>query len=90
MNINFGTSFGGPSGVRPGMEGQGVDAAKAKPADAARPAPGLVVSQGPAGLSSAEPTADVPAAALRRDDDLGRLAAAAFNLPPPPMPAFGD
>lgn len=29
-------------------------------------------------------------AALVRDDDLGRLMAAAFNLPAPPPPAFGD
>ena len=30
----------------------------------------------------------VPDAALDRDDALGRLVNAAFNLPPPPMPAF--
>ena len=40
-------------------------------------------------LRGSEPVADVPAEALVRDDDLGRLVSAAFNLPPPPMPAFG-
>jgi hypothetical protein len=32
--------------------------------------------------------AAIPESALRRDDGLGMLVAAAFNLPPPPMPAF--
>ena len=41
-------------------------------------------------LASAEPVADVPAAELVRDDALGQLVKAAFNLPPPPMPAFAD
>ena len=31
--------------------------------------------------------AAIPESALRRDDGLGMLVAAAFNLPPPPMPA---
>ncbi len=34
-------------------------------------------------------TAEIEAA-LTRDDDLGRLMDRAFNLPAPPMPAFGD
>ena len=33
---------------------------------------------------------DIPEAALSRDDDLGKLIGRAFNLPPPPMPAFAD
>ena len=41
------------------------------------------------GLASAEPVADVPDEVLSRDDALGKLMATAFNLPPPPMPAFG-
>ena len=41
-----------------------------------------------AALASAEPVADVPDAELVRDDALGQLVKAAFNLPPPPMPAF--
>ena len=43
----------------------------------------------PSGIASSEPVADVPDAALDRDDALGKLMAAAFNLPPPPMPPFG-
>lgn len=39
-------------------------------------------------LGKSEPLAEVPDAALSRDDELGRLVSAAFNLPPPPMPEF--
>ena len=39
-------------------------------------------------LRSSEPVAEVPDAALSRDDAIGKLVTAAFNLPPPPMPAF--
>ena len=42
----------------------------------------------PSGIASSEPVADVPDAALDRDDALGKLMNAAFNLPPPPMPSF--
>ena len=42
----------------------------------------------PSGIASSEPFADVPDAALDRDDELGKLMNAAFNLPPPPMPSF--
>jgi hypothetical protein len=41
-------------------------------------------------LQGSEPVTDVPAAELTRDDDLGKLMKAVFNLPPPPMPAFGE
>ena len=59
------------------------------PPPAARPAapawerPALVVSSAPARAAE-----EVPDAALRRDDALGRLFSAAFILPAPPMPAF--
>ena len=49
---------------------------------------GLTVSVKPAEGQSAEPVIDVPDAALTRDDPLGDLMKAAFNLPPPPMPKF--
>ena len=42
------------------------------------------------GIASSEPVADVPDAALDRDDALGKLMNAVFNLPPPPMPAFSS
>lgn len=34
--------------------------------------------------------AEIPDSALTRDDSLGKLVGQAFNLPPPPMPAFQD
>jgi len=48
------------------------------------------LSSQPADLASSEPVASVPDAALVRDDALGNLVKSAFNLPPPPMPAFSD
>ena len=39
-------------------------------------------------LQGSEPVTEVPAAELSREDDLGKLVSAAFNLPPPPMPNF--
>ena len=41
-------------------------------------------------LKSSEPVAKVPDEALSRDDELGNLVKAAFNLPAPPMPTFAD
>ena len=41
-----------------------------------------------ADLASAEPIVDVPETALSRDDQLGKLVNAAFNLPPPAMPVL--
>ena len=41
-------------------------------------------------VKGSEPTADVPDAALSRDDDLGKLVNSAFSLQPPPMPDFGN
>jgi len=39
-------------------------------------------------LAASEPIMEVPSSALARDDALGRLVNAAFNLPPPPAPQF--
>ena len=51
--------------------------------------PALVITEARAdsisGLDTAE---EIPDAALRRDDALGRLIASVFTLPAPPMPAF--
>ena len=41
-------------------------------------------------LEKSEPLAEVPDAALSRDDELGKLVSTAFNLPPPPMPNFAN
>ena len=45
--------------------------------------PALVVSD-----VRTDAAAAVSESELRRDDALGKLFSAAFNLPPPPMPAF--
>ena len=51
--------------------------------------PQLTITEQTAGLPSAEPSiAEIPDAALTRDDPLGELMKTAFNLPPPPMPNF--
>ena len=52
----------------------------------AKPGGGFVVTDLRANaLDGAEAVSE---ALLRRDDGLGKLFSAAFNLPPPPMPAF--
>lgn len=48
--------------------------------------PALVVTD--AHVDALDTTESIPDSALRRDDALGRLFAAAFTLPAPPMPAF--
>jgi len=92
MNIDFGNiaSRNGTFGIGnpPVAEGE-----KAESRKAAGPAPrpsDLRLSDASSfdPLRGSEPVADVPASALSRDDDLGRLVASAFNLPPPPAPPF--
>ncbi|MBQ6007528.1 MAG: hypothetical protein IJL17_03255 [Kiritimatiellae bacterium] len=41
-------------------------------------------------VKGSEPTAEVPESALMRDDELGKLVGAAFNLAAPPMPTFTE
>ena len=41
-------------------------------------------------VKGSEPTTEVPESALMRDDALGKLVGAAFNLAAPPMPAFTE
>ncbi|MBO6067030.1 MAG: hypothetical protein J6P80_02615 [Kiritimatiellae bacterium] len=41
-------------------------------------------------LQQSEPVSEVPDSELTRDDPLGKLVSAAFNLPPPPMMQFTD
>lgn len=69
------------------------DLQTSKPQDlsTSRP-PNLQTSQPPDldPLQGSEPTADIPEAALSRDDDLGKLVNSVFNLPPPPMPSFAS
>lgn len=93
MEINLGHSFGGNMGVKLEPSGAGVENVQRTAADAAQASPfasNLTIGEGIAGLSSAEPTAAVPESALSKDDDLGKMVSAAFNLQAPPMPNFGS
>ena len=85
MDINLGNI-----GINTGM--MGVNGANAEHvADkfgASASKANLTIGTHVAGISSGEPVAEVPAAALARDDKLGVLVGAAFNLPPPAMPDF--
>ncbi len=93
MEINLnGKGFGN---VGLGLETMNANGAErvAQPKDfgAGRETKGAVtITNAPIGISSAEPVIDVPDSALSRDDALGKLVSAAFNLQPPPMPAFTD
>lgn len=91
MDINLNSNFNGNIGVRPDMQGiGGVGGAAEESPKASRIAANLTVGKGVDALSSAEPTAEITADALSRDDDLGKLVNAAFSLPAPPMPAFPE
>lgn len=86
MEINFGSNRIGGIGAGYGM-GDAADVGKASNRQVAKN-----VSFTPPevdALRRSEPVAEIPDAALSRDDDLGKLVNAAFNLPPPPMPTFG-
>ena len=51
--------------------------------------PALVITEARAdSVSGLDATEEIPDAALRRDDPLGRLLSSVFTLPAPPMPAF--
>ena len=91
MEINIGSSFGGNIGVNPETQDVGFEGARRGITDASkvsRPTSSLTIGEGVVGLSSAEPTADIPDSALRRDDDLGKLVNSVFNMMPPQMPNF--
>ena len=86
MNISF-TNVG----AKNGMTGAGVVEANKLSGDESRAAEatsGLTIGMSAAGISAGEPIADVPDSALTRDDKLGQLVGAAFNLQPPSMPDF--
>lgn len=87
MEINFGSNIGM---VNRDMFAQGVEAQSAA-AKTTKEEANLKTSDARNldALASSEPVSAVPDSAIARDDDLGKLMQAAFNLPPPPMPAFG-
>ena len=95
MNINIYNSGLGNIGMGRGMADASRIVATPETVDGASVSSratfnvsGFASGAQPAGLASAEPVAEIPDVALSRDDALGRLVGAAFNLPPPPMPAF--
>ena len=95
MNINIYNSGLGGIGMGHGIPNANQPAAKPETIDKSNVSSrtpfsvsGFSSDVQAASLASAEPVADIPDVALSRDDALGRLVGAAFNLPPPPMPAF--
>ncbi len=89
MEINFGRNIGvGREAL--GLNVEGVQRGAADASDVERTKSDLTIGRQINAISTSEPTAPVPDDALRRDDDLGNLVKAAFNLPPPAMPDFVD
>lgn len=86
MEINFGSNIGM---VNRDMFAQGVEA-QGNAEKTVKAEANLKTSDARNldALASSEPVAAVPDSALARDDALGKLMQTAFNLPPPPMPAF--
>lgn len=81
INSNISSRMGTVSGAQ--------DAAPAGKAQDAAAKSDLTITRSnaaPDGVSAAA----IPESALTRDDDLGNLVKAAFNLQAPPMPAFPE
>ena len=92
MEINLGSNIGGNIGALNDAVGANVNNVGGKTSDASRLSrlsANLTIDRGADAIASAEPTAEISADALSRDDDLGKLVNAAFSLPAPPMPDFG-
>jgi hypothetical protein len=88
MEINLNNNNIGNFGIGLGaLDTQGVDAAhgakSTKKADMAT----FTITEAVASPEDISAAA-IPESELSRDDDLGKLVSAAFNLPPPPMPDF--
>ena len=95
MEINLSNNGFGNVGIGRNMPDAAPVDAKAEAKDTSRAShltsfsvSNLSSREKPSGLASAEPVTAVSDEALVRDDALGKLVNAAFNLPPPPMPAF--
>lgn len=90
MEINFGNMMNTAVGM--GREASGAaDVGAGRDASGGRAATRLQASLT---ITRATPSAEeiaaaaIPDSVLTRDDDLGKLIDAAFNLPPPRMPEF--
>ncbi len=89
MEININSNFGNIGIGREAFDANAVGSGgEAKGANREAKDAVVFTSARPTSLASSEPVADVSDAALRRDDELGKLVGAAFNLPPPAMPSF--
>ena len=84
-NVGYGRESSGAGEVDAGIGAKGVAGATGDSALRISSSPSRTQS---VGIASSEPVADVPDSALVRDDALGKLVGAAFNLPPPAMPDF--
>lgn len=87
MEVNFNKGLAGNLGVRQ----ETLDASQVpRPASGvAQPASHLTITNATASPEDIA-AAEIPDAALSRDDALGRLIGEAFSLPPPPMPDFAN
>ncbi len=95
MDISINTARNGFStGIAAVEEGRGSGVAGVGSQVAGEDGRGLRLSTAggvsPAPIGEADAITAVPDSALSRSDDLGRMVAAAFNLPPPPMPDFAS
>ena len=90
MEINLNSNRFGNVGMGRGASGaDGVGAAKEGLGAAHVPDGSVSITRGVAAPEDVAAAA-LPRDALSRDDELGKLVSAAFDLPPPPMPAFAD
>ncbi len=89
MEINLGSNLGGNMGVR--LEATTTPVEKSEAPGTSRVqclTSGSAVEKGLDALAAAEPTVEVPASELRRDDALGKLVDSVFNFQAPPLPKF--
>ena len=85
MEINFNKGIAGDWGVRR----ETIDASHVSSLASPQQPSHLTITHATASPEDIA-AAQIPDAALTRDDALGKLVSAVFNLSPPPMPAFGS
>ena len=86
MDININNGFGNMS---VGQLGGGEAPQKLNSPKTAQQTKDLTITEQTKAIPIGEPDVEgVSDEALLRDDPLGKLVMAAFNLPPPPMPDF--
>ena len=87
MEINLNKGFSGNLSVR--QETLDASRASGPVSGTAHPPDRLTITQGVASPEDIA-AAEIPEAALSRDDALGKLIGEAFSLPTPPMPDFAN